>query len=276
MTRNHVIGDGFGTVEENDADEVQAAPESEAAHIEKDSVIVTENGVDEVIQRLSDPALLSIPKDLKVIDGTWGRFYYGGMHLVHGISKVGKTLFVLDTLNRAKDAKVIWLDGDQNDKRMVDKFKNIVHLPPLNPDSYLDQWLQCGVDFKGVVFVIDSLKDFRNSSEMDSNTGMDTIIKRFKHFTKLGATVIVIHHSTPLWKENKMSGVKLKGNAEAVYSNTDITYLLERDWDKQESKLTCERSRVEEMPTGAVQTISAVGVQTTNPNDNSSNGKGEI
>ncbi len=48
MTRNHVIGDGFGTVEENDADEVQAAPESEAAHTESYSVIVAKKRVDEV------------------------------------------------------------------------------------------------------------------------------------------------------------------------------------------------------------------------------------
>lgn len=221
---------------------------------------ISAKSFDDLLIEMSDPSLLAIPKDLQVIDGTWGRFYHGGMHLVHGISKAGKTYFVLDTLNKAKGARVIWIDGDQNDRKMIEKFENVTHLAPINTDTYLNMWLQSGVDFEKVVFVIDSLKDFRNNNEMDSNSGMDSIIKRLKHFTKLGATVVVIHHSTPLWDGHKIKGVKLKGNAEAIYSNTDITYLFERDFGKSESKLTVERSRVEDMPTGTVQKITPAGV----------------
>lgn len=202
------------------------------------------NSFDDLLVQMQDKKLLSIPKDLKSINGTHDFFYNGGLHVVHGLSKSGKTYFVLKTLNYAKNVRTIWIDGDNNDKKMINRFENIIHLAPINPDSYLNKWLNVSIDYKDIVFVIDSLKDFKNNQDLDTNDGMDIILKRFKKLTKLGATVIVIHHSTIKYNlGGKPNGIKIKGNEEALYSNSDMTYLYERDLQTNESKLTCERSR---------------------------------
>jgi len=214
------------------------------------------NNFNQLLEQLSDTSLLAVPKDLQPIEGTHGFFYLGGMHVVHGLSKAGKTYFVLQTLNQAKGVKVVWLDGDQNDLTMVNKFTNITHLAPLSPDIFLDRWINTNIDYSGVVFVIDSLKDFKNSQEMDTNNGMDNIIKRLKQLTKMGATVVVVHHSTlkrGVGKDGKDT-IKIKGNEEAIYSNSDITYLFERNFEEGTSALKAERSRVDTMRSGTIVT----------------------
>ncbi len=208
----------------------------------------TNTDFDGFLKKMSDPRLLSVPKDLVVIPNTYNRFYRGGLHCVHGLSKTGKTYMVLDSIYKNTTMKKIWLDGDLNDKTMVDRFSTITHLAPLNPDSYFDMWINSNIDFSDVLFIVDSLKDFREGKEMDSNTGMDDIIKRLKKLTKMGATVIVILHSTAYGADKDK--IKLKGNAEAVYSNTDVTYRYERDFDTKESILYCERSRIEGLESG--------------------------
>ncbi len=218
-----------------------------ASHVDSQSKSIASllpSNLSELLDQLSDPKLLSVPKDLRPIDGV-KFFYRGGMHVIHGLSKAGKTYFALETLNNAKDMQVIWLDGDLNDIELSKKFSNIKHLAPLNPDTYLDKFLNVAIDYSNVIFIIDSLKDFKNGQELDTNNGMDTIIKRLKQLTKLGATVIVVHHSTKKRGiQGKPDEIKIKGNEEAIYSNSDITYLYKRDWETNVSELICERSRI--------------------------------
>ena len=205
------------------------------------------------LKQMSIPELLAIPKDLQPIPGTNNFFYFGALHLVHGLAKTGKTHFVLETLNNAKNVDVIWLDGDFNDAVMVNKFKKITHLTPLESDAYLNMWVNANVDYTGKIFILDSLKDFKNKQDMDTNSGMDTIIKRFKYLTKKAATVIVIHHSTVRYGvSSSETKIKIKGNEEAIYSNCDITYLFTRDFDGNLSELLCERSRVNYIKSGAI------------------------
>lgn len=206
----------------------------------------------ELIEQLSDVSLLSVPKDLQPIEST-KFFFHGGLHVIHGLSKAGKTYFTLEMLNGVKNMQVIWIDGDANDLALTTKFKNIKHLAPLSPDTYLDKFLNVKIDYSKVIFVIDSLKDFKNGEELDSNNGMDTIIKRFKQLSKMGATVIVIHHSTlKRGVKDKPNEIKIKGNEEAIYSNSDITYLYKRDWETNIAELICERSRVGYIKSGSI------------------------
>lgn len=205
------------------------------------------------LKQMSTPGLLAAPKDLQPIPGTNNFFYFGALHLVHGLAKTGKTHFVLETINYAKNVDVIWIDGDFNDAAMVTKFKNITHLAPLESDVYLDMWINSDIDYTGKIFIIDSLKDFKNKQDIDTNNGMDAIIKRFKYLTKKAATVIVIHHSTVRYGVSSSSNkIKIKGNEEAIYSNCDITYLFTRDFDSNLSELLCERSRVNHIKSGAI------------------------
>jgi hypothetical protein len=204
------------------------------------------------LKQMSTPELLAVPKDLQPIPGTNNFFYFGALHLVHGLAKTGKTHFVLETLNYAKNVDVIWIDGDFNDAVMINKFQNITHLTPLESDSYLDMWINADVDYTDKIFIIDSLKDFKNKQDMDTNSGMDAIIKRFKYLTKKAATVIVIHHSTVRYGVSSSANkIKIKGNEEAIYSNCDITYLFTRDFNSNLSELLCERSRVNYIKSGA-------------------------
>ena len=205
------------------------------------------------LKHMSNPELLAVPKDLQPIPGTNNFFYFGALHLVHGLAKTGKTHFVLETLNYARNIDVIWLDGDFNDAAMVKKFQNITHLAPLESDAYLDMWINANIDYAGKIFIIDSLKDFKNKQDMDTNSGMDAIIKRFKYLTKKAATVIVIHHSTVIYGVSSSANkIKIKGNEEAIYSNCDITYLFTRDFNSNCSELLCERSRINHIRSGAI------------------------
>jgi len=190
---------------------------------------------------------LAEPKLLTPIPGTSGFFYDGGLHLVHGLSKSGKTHFVLEIMNQATTHQVIWLDGDNNDTSMPGKFKNIVHIPPLEPNAWLNRLIASKVSLVKWVVILDSLKDFTNGENLDSNEGSNNIMQHIKQLDRLGATVIIVAHSTPGGTTDKPLPPKLKGNSEYIYANVDLTYRFERNFSTNTRTLTAERSRINEV-----------------------------
>lgn len=194
---------------------------------------------------------LAEPKHLTPIEGGHGFFYDGGLHLVHGLSKAGKTYFVLEALNGVTSHKVLWLDGDNNDDSMKKAFTNIVHIPPLEPNAWLNRIIERKIDLKGCIIVLDSLKDYTNGENLDTNEGANNIMQHIKQLDRLGATVVIIAHSTPqLDKGGDKVKPKLKGNSEYLYANIDVTYMFERNFENGERTVTAERSRIPSMQTG--------------------------
>ena len=102
------------------------------------------------------------------------------------------------------------------------------------------------------------MKDYANGEQTDGNEGSNNIMQHYKKLNRLGATVIVIHHSTPTYEKGKIVGIKLKGNSEGIRSNADITYLFERDFDRAERTVTAETSRVSSRESGSVMKYNAV------------------
>ena len=185
------------------------------------------------------------PKTFSLIDGTFC-FYRGGTHMIIAESKEGKTTFVVAELLKSK-MNVIILDGDGNSTTATEKAgKNTKWLQPTDPDGLVDYYIaviEKGIDFSNHVFVIDSLQNFTDGRDLDSNNGMKGIILRLKKLTHTGATLVILHHVTATGDKNKP--LKPKGNAEVLYSSCDVTYGFYRH-----NGLTAIKSRIEGIENG--------------------------
>jgi hypothetical protein len=186
-------------------------------------------------------ALFIKPKSFKPITGSFWLFE-GATHFILSEAKEGKTTFVKNELEKIKK-KVVIFDGDSNGQEMTEDLgANIQWLQPTDPDKMLDIFITqitAGVDFSDYVFVIDSMQNFTNERDMDSNKGILEIMMRLKKLTATGATLVVLHHVTV----TKDGEFKAKGNQQGIYSSADIIYSFFR-----EDGLTAIRSRINSIP----------------------------
>ena len=182
----------------------------------------------------------SKPKKVESIPNT--PFYKNCLHLIYGLSKSGKSYSIAQILADAgmTQEDVIWLDADYNiNDEFLSYLSNFTHLNT-NIKTALDALLSVDGDEKIVVF--DSLKDFSDGEDLDTNAGSQAVMERIREFTKVGYTVIVIAHAT---KYNKTVGkeTKIKGNAETIISKSDIVYFLDNSATDYKS-LKLKRTRV--------------------------------
>ncbi len=183
------------------------------------------------------------PKTFIPIEGT-DLFFNGATHMIIAPSKEGKTTLIIDEVAKTKK-RVIMLDGDGNGADAVDEAgKNTIWLQPISPDNFLDTILysidSASIDYSDYIFIIDSLKNFRDKISIDGNDASD-IVDRIKKLTSTGGAVIILHHVTGT-ADGK---VKMKGNEEAILSSCDITYTYNR-----ERGLYCYKSRIKGVVNG--------------------------
>lgn len=177
------------------------------------------------------------PKTFTPVEGT-DLFFNGATHMIIAPSKEGKTTLVIDEAAKT-DKRIIMLDGDGNGSDAIAQAgENTKWLQPISPDSFLDTILhsidKANTDYSGYIFIIDSLKNFRNKISVDGNDASD-IVDRIKKLTATGGTVVILHHITGT-TDGK---VKMKGNEEAILSSCDITYTYDR-----KNGLSCYKSRI--------------------------------
>ena len=187
--------------------------------------------------------LLNTPKSFNPIEGS-SVLFEGATHIIMAPSKEGKTELITNELSKLTGYNAVILDGDMNGADAVArKGENTQWLQPLQPDEYLDMILlymeKNEADFSRYIFVVDSLKNFRNGVSIDGNDASD-IIDRLKRLTQRGATLVILHHVTAT-----DTGVKMKGNAEAIMSSCDVIYSYSR-----KNGLICERSRISSLTNG--------------------------
>ncbi len=202
--------------------------------------------VDDFIEQLlKEEHLFVKPKTFTPIEGSFWLFE-GAMHNIIGEAKEGKSTFLTNELSKI-NKKVIVLDGDGNSTSMIEKAgENILWLQPTEPDGLLDLFnilVDKGVDFSEYLLVVDSLQNFTDGKDLDSNNGMKSIILRLKKLTNTGGTLVVLHHVTATSDSKKP--FKPKGNSEVLYSSCDITYVF-----KREEGLTAIKSRIDGIENG--------------------------
>ncbi len=166
-------------------------------------------------------------------------FFDGATHMIMAPSKEGKTTFVINEIANITSKKVIVLDGDGNGQDAVSKAGNNTQwFQPVSSDIFLDTILYSirigKVDYSDYIFIIDSFKNFRNGISVDGNDASD-IVDRLKQLTSTGGSVIILHHIT----DNQHTGIKMKGNEEAILSSCDITYTYSRA-----DGIACHKSRI--------------------------------
>ena len=219
---------------------------------------ISENSVSKKVETFEDflaeytkPEYMAIEKTLDVIAGTHEMLFEGGVHCVHGLAGEGKTYFILGLLNAlAAERRVLWLDGDNNGVKMGERYANVKHIPPLNPNEWLDRLIDSGHNLSSTIIILDALKDFSFEEDSDNNKGSNRILQRYKLLSNMGATLIIITHSTALREGGKIVDVKLRGNEEGIKANTDVVYLFEHDWEANKRTITVQKSRVDGVKKG--------------------------
>ncbi|WP_152183444.1 hypothetical protein [Sulfurimonas indica] len=183
----------------------------------------------------------SKPKKVENIKGT--PFYNNCLHLIYGLSKSGKSYSIAQILVDAgmTQEDVIWLDADYNiNDELLNYLSNFIHLNT-NMQIALDALLD--VDGDGKIVVFDSLKDFADGEDLDTNAGAQKTMEFIREFTKAGYTVIVIAHATQYNKKLGGKETKIKGNAETIISKSDIVYFLDNSSESYRN-LKLQKTRV--------------------------------
>jgi len=187
---------------------------------------MSKNITNEVITLLA-PYTVEL-KDFKQIEST--PFRLNAINGVYAPAKAGKTYFVLEQLNSiSSNYDVIWLDGDRNSE-LKDKFSNITHIALDNTTEAFNCLVDSSKDFSETIFIIDSFKDFSFGYDTDTNLGCQTVMNIYQKLLDLGATIVIIFHSTKTYND-KSSDFKIKGNADTIKSKLDFLYKLHRTKD---------------------------------------------
>jgi hypothetical protein len=178
-------------------------------------------------------------KDFEKLGAT--PFRLNAFNGVFAPAKSGKTHFVLEQLNTL-DSKIyttIWLDGDRNSE-LKDKFGNIQHFPLSNTSAAFNDLLESEQRYDQYIFIVDSYKDFSFGKDTDSNRGSQEVFETYQQLLNLGATIVIIFHSTKLYDGG--GDFKLKGNADTIESKMDFLYKLRRTKDNIVNlTVTCSR-----------------------------------
>lgn len=215
------------------------------------SVSEDENTLEAFLAEYTKPEYLAIEKTLNTIDLTHDMLFEGGVHCVHGLAGEGKTYFVLGLLNAlAASRKVMWLDGDNNGIKMAQRFSNVQHIPPARPNEWLERLIDKGCSLENTIIILDSLKDFSFELDSDNNKGSNAILQKYKLLSNMGATLVIITHSTALREGGKVVDIKLRGNEEGIKSNTDVVYMFEQDWEANKRTITVQKSRIDGVKKG--------------------------
>lgn len=157
-------------------------------------------------------------------------FYYGSLNMVYGLSKSGKSRTLAELLVDANihksDKTVVWLDKDYNVDEstliLLSNFKHVNH----NVDDLCSKLLELP-SLNDYILIFDSLKDF-SIYGLDSNADAQRSMESIRHYTQLGATVILIAHATIKFSEDaKEKGFKIQGNSETISSKCDCVFKFE-------------------------------------------------
>ena len=189
--------------------------------------------------------LMVEPKTFKLIEGTFC-FFKGATHTIVAEGKEGKTTFTIDELGKTSMSIVV-LDGDSNSTSAIARAgENTKWIQPTDPDGLVDFYLSVvekGIDASDHIFVIDSLQNFTDGRDLDSNNGMKEIILRLKKLTHTGATLVILHHVTAT--DDPKKPFKAKGNSGVLYSSSDVVYGFNR-----KTGLTAIKSRIDGINNG--------------------------
>lgn len=202
----------------------------------------------ESLHRLLDPYKVEL-KDFEQLDGT--PFRLNAFNGVYAPAKAGKTYFVLDQLNKIDTSKytTIWLDADRN-AELKDKFTNIQHIALADATSAFKALIGSKRTYDNWIFVLDSYKDFSFGLDTDTNKGSQQVFETYQLLLNLGATVVIIFHSTKSFSKDGKPHIKLKGNADTIESKMDFLYKLERNFKDNYVSLTVQCSRAADVKIG--------------------------
>lgn len=199
----------------------------------------------------SERDLFIEPKDFKPINGS-NYLFHQATHLIYAPAKQGKTTVIVNEVSKT-DMKAVILDGDGNSIEAVKKRgKNTMWLQPKDPMrvfNRIKKEIEGGLDCSEIIFVIDSLYNFSNGHDIDSNRGMSEILQELKILTATGGTLVILHHTT-----GSGSKAKIKGNEEVAKGKCDAIFAYTRA-----TGLELIDSRIDALnaakPTGARKTI---------------------
>ena len=160
------------------------------------------------LNALLKPYLLEL-KDFQKLGNT--PFRLNAFNGVYAPAKTGKTYFVLEQLNSLDTAvyKLIWLDGDRNSE-LKDKFSNIQHMALSDPANAFKVLIASNTDFSNFIFVIDSFKDFSFGLDTDTNKGCQNVFEIYQQLLNLGATLVIVFHSTKSFDGKGGYNIKIK------------------------------------------------------------------
>lgn len=201
------------------------------------------------LNALLKPYLLEL-KDFQKLGDT--PFRLNAFNGVYAPSKTGKTYFVLEQLNSLDTAryKSIWLDGDRNSELKA-KFSNIQHMALSDPANAFKVLIKSRADFSNYIFIVDSFKDFSFGLDTDTNKGCQNVFEIYQQLLNLGATLVIVFHSTKSFDGKGGYSIKLKGNADTIESKMDFLYKLERDTKNNHVNLTVQCAREEGLKIGS-------------------------
>ncbi len=196
-----------------------------------------ENKLNDLFEELK--SYHEVPRKAEPILGT--PFYRNVFTLVYGVSKIGKSHSIAQVLVNAGLGKrdVIWLDKDYNiNESTLTLFSNFTHVNK-NIDNVFEKL--CEVEGEGTIVVIDSLKDFVGSLDIDSNRGSQQVMEKLRLLVKKKYSVICIAHATKTIDGDYSKGIKIKGNEETIKSKSDMVYKIEKHSEFREMILTDTR-----------------------------------
>lgn len=172
----------------------------------------------------SKSSLFIEPKDFTPINGSEYLFHQA-THMIYAAAKEGKTTFIVDEVAKT-DMYAVILDGDGNSIDAMEKAGgNTMWLQPKDPDlvfNIIKKAVEDGLDCSNIIFVIDSLYNFANGLDIDSNRGMSEILQRLKVLTATGGTLVILHHVTEVGGKLKAKGNSgvMEGKCDAVFHYT--------------------------------------------------------
>lgn len=173
-------------------------------------------------------------------------FRLNALNGIYGLAKVGKTTFVLETLNsllKPHGYQIHWLDGDRNGE-LMGKYPNISHLSLGRRAEAIQSLIDTTIDLTNHILIIDSFKNFTFGYSTDDNAGCQSIFDMYQRLLDKGATIIVIFHATKLRENGTLVAIKVKGNEDVIESNMDFLFKFERTDTYSKLIVQCSRDRM--------------------------------